>query len=152
MSFARFPRPRRRDVASFKEKVSRSHSHFETASEEGVIGFDRIHAFGREAGDREYGRARRIPRNAMDGCDDEAMIAALEETLHVAPCWREGRDRSVHCRRTGGAAGRTRSALTRKGGTARFAPPSGIMSLKPCANGGCPAFMRPSTAERGGMR
>ena len=25
--------------------------------EEGVVGFDRIHAFGREAGEREYGRA-----------------------------------------------------------------------------------------------
>ena len=52
---------------------------------EGVIGVDRIHAFG-----REYGRARRILHNAIDGCDDEAMIAALEETLHVAPGWRDG--------------------------------------------------------------
>ena len=31
--FARFPRPRQRDVAGPKGKVSRSHSHFETASQ-----------------------------------------------------------------------------------------------------------------------
>ena len=75
--------------------------------EEGVVGFDRIHAFGREAGEQEYGRAliafvadhrrfgsklaraRRILVDAVDAAGDEALTARLEEVLRAVPDWTE---------------------------------------------------------------
>ena len=78
--------------------------------EDGVVGFDRIHAFGREAGEREYGRAliafledhrrfgsklaraRRILVDAVDAAGDEAATARLEEALVAVPDWTEGEE------------------------------------------------------------
>lgn len=74
--------------------------------EEGVIGIDRIHAFGREAGDREYGRAlmafvkdwefgaklaraRRILLDAAEAGGNRAAMAKLEEALLAVPDWTE---------------------------------------------------------------
>ena len=74
--------------------------------EEGVIGFDSIHAFGQEAGEREYGRAliafvrdrkygsklaraRRILHDAAAAGGDDALIAELEKALLAVPGWTE---------------------------------------------------------------
>lgn len=75
--------------------------------EEGVVGFDRIRTFGREAGEREYGRAliafleghrrfgarlaraRRILVDAVDAAGDAALTARLEEALRAVPDWTE---------------------------------------------------------------
>ena len=84
--------------------------------EEGVIGFDRIHAFGREAGEREYGRAlvafvkdreygpklaraRRILHDAATVGGGDALIAELEKALLVVPGWTE--DEEAAARRAG---------------------------------------------------
>lgn len=80
--------------------------------EEGVIAFDRIHAFGREAGEREYGRAliafvkereygpklaraRRILHDAAAAGGDDSLIAELEKVLLAAPGWTEDEDASA---------------------------------------------------------
>lgn len=77
--------------------------------EEGVIGFDRIHAFGREAGEREYGRAlivfvkdreygpklaraRRILHDAAAAGGGDASIAELEKALLAVPGWTENEE------------------------------------------------------------
>ena len=84
--------------------------------EEGVIGFDRIHAFGREAGEREYGRAliafvrdreygpklaraRRILHDAAAGGDD-ALIAELEKALLAVPGWTEDEEAAARSARS----------------------------------------------------
>ena len=84
--------------------------------EEGVIGFDRIHAFGREAGEREYGRAlvvfvkdreygaklaraRRILHDAATVGGGDALIAELEKALLAVPGWTE--DEEAAARRPG---------------------------------------------------
>ena len=78
--------------------------------EEGVVGFDRIRTFGREAGEREYGRvliafledrrrfgsklarARRIVVDAVDAAGDAALTGRLEEALRAVPDWTEGEE------------------------------------------------------------
>lgn len=77
--------------------------------EEGVIGFDRIHAFGREAGEREYGRAliafvkdreygpklahaRRILHDAAAAGGGDALIEELENALLAVPGWAENEE------------------------------------------------------------
>ena len=84
--------------------------------EEGVIGFDRIHAFGRESGEREYGRAlvafvkdreygaklaraRRILHDAATVGGGDALIAELEKALLAVPGWTE--DEEAAARRAG---------------------------------------------------
>ena len=84
--------------------------------EEGVIGFDHIHAFGREAGEREYGRAliafvkdrgygaklaraRRILHDAATVGGGDTLIAELEKALLAVPGWTE--DEEAAARRAG---------------------------------------------------
>ena len=85
--------------------------------EEGVIGFDRIHAFGREAGEREYGRAliafvrdrgygpklaraRRILHDAAAAGGGDALIAELEKALLAVPGWTEDEEAAARSARS----------------------------------------------------